>query len=175
MKLEEQVNVIWKDIVGYEGIYKISEYGDVVSLKRECGFGSRREEKPKTISIKKGYASVALCREKTIKHFLLHRLVAQAFIPNPENLPQINHIDGNKINNNFKNLEWCDRSHNQIHARKLNLQGGERTNTAKLTERDIRAIRKLYPKVNSMELAEAFDIGQSTICKIINKNYWKYV
>lgn len=62
-----------------------------------------------------------------------------------------------------------------MHARMLNLQGGERTNTAKLTKRDVRAIRKLYPKVNSRELSEAFEIGQSTICKIINKQYWKYV
>lgn len=165
----------WLDIVGYEGIYKVSESGDVVSLKREWGFGSRREEKPRKVTIKKGYASVGLSKESVIKHILLHRVVASAFIPNPNNYPQINHIDGNKLNNHYKNLEWCDRSHNQVHARKLKLQGGERSNTAKLNEKCVKAIRKLYPKLTMKELACSFDVTESTISSIINKRNWKYV
>ncbi len=165
----------WKEIDGYEGRYMISTKGDIVSLQRNCGLGSRKEERPRKQSIKKGYATCGLSKNKIIKHHLVHRLVAIAFIPNPNNYPQINHKDGNKTNNFVENLEWCDRSHNQIHARKLKLQGGERTNTAKLNERCVKAIRYLHPRLTTRELAKAFNIGQATICKIINKEYWKYV
>lgn len=70
----------------------------------------------------KGYLQVVLSREGKSNWYKVHRLVAQTFIPNPENKPQVNHIDGNKINNNINNLEWCTNSENQIHAFKNNLQ-----------------------------------------------------
>lgn len=165
----------WKQIKGFEGLYKISSTGEVLSIKRENGLGSRNEDKIRKLSVKKGYVTVALSKESKLKYYLVHRLVAEAFLDNESNLPQVNHINGNKLDNRIENLEWCDQSYNQTHARKIGLQGGEKSNTAKLTERDIKAIRKLYPKVNSRELAEAFGIGQSTICKIIKKNYWKHI
>jgi len=164
-----------KPIKGWEGRYSISDTGEVVSLKREAGRASRNEDKVRKLAIKKGYVTCALCRDGQMKYYLVHRLVAEAFIPNPKNLPQVNHKDGNKLNNLVGNLEWCDQSWNQTHARSLGLSGGIRTNTAKLTEREVRAIRRIYPKLNTRELAKAFDIGQATICKIINKEYWKYV
>ena len=164
----------WKEIKGYEGKYMISTGGDVVSLPRECGFGTRKEERPRKQSVTRGYATCALSINKKIKHYLVHRLVADAFIPNPKNYPQINHKDGNKTNNHIDNLEWCDRSHNQIHARKMKLQGGERANTAKLNERCVKAIRMIYPKLTMAELANAFGVTESTISKVINKSNWKY-
>jgi len=164
----------WKDIKGYEGIYMVSEMGDVISLKRDIGLGSRKEERPRKQTVKRGYATCALSKNKIIKHWLTHRLVAIAFIPNPKNLPQINHKDGDKTNNCVSNLEWCDRSHNQVHARKLKLQGGDRTNTAKLNERCVKAIRKIYPKLTMSELGDCFGVTESTISKVINKSNWKY-
>lgn len=110
---------IWKDVVGYEGLYKVSNLGNVISLNY------RKTNKPKKLSYNvnhKGYLDVHLTKNRTSKHKIIHRLVALAFIPNPNNLPQINHIDGNKQNNNVNNLEWCDNSQNQKHAYKLGLK-----------------------------------------------------
>lgn len=101
---------LWKDIKGFEGKYQVSNLGNVKSLKR------------KEIKIllplisKKGYCCVCLYKKCKFKHAMIHRLVANAFIPNPENKPQINHIDGNKKNNHIKNLEWCTNSENQKHS-----------------------------------------------------------
>lgn len=152
----------------------ISDKGDIISLKRNNGMGSRNEERPRRQIVKKGYATCALSKNKILKHYLVHRLVAKAFIPNTKNYPQINHKDGDKTNNCIENLEWCDRSHNQVHARKMKLQGGERTNTSKLNELCVKAIRKIYPKLTMKELAYCFDVTESTISKVINKSNWRH-
>lgn len=164
----------WKPIKGYEDKYMISENGDIVSLPRKCGFGTRKEERPRKQAVKRGYATCGLSENKKLIYHLVHRLVANAFIPNPKNHPQINHIDGDKTNNHVSNLEWCDRSHNQVHARKLKLQGGERTNTAKLNELCVKAIRKIYPRLTKKELADCFGVTESAITAVINKRNWKY-
>ena len=101
----------WRTIVGYEGQYEVSSYGRVRSLDRFY----YRLHKGKVLSPTKdryGYLTVTLnCngKSKTIK---IHRLVAQAFLPNPDNLPQINHLDEDKTNNRVDNLEWCDPKYN---------------------------------------------------------------
>lgn len=96
------------DVKGYEGLYKISTNGKVYSLKRK---------KIKRIDTNRhGYERVNLFKNGRGKHFLVHRLVAQAFIPNPNNYSFVNHIDGNKLNNDVNNLEWCTWSQNMIHA-----------------------------------------------------------
>lgn len=109
---------IWKDIIGYEGYYKISNLGRVKSLARNIYYkdGSFSRYKPETIKKNKintdGYYSITLsvnCHNKTIA---IHRLVAQAFIPNPNNLPEVNHKDFNRKNNCVDNLEWCDHKDN---------------------------------------------------------------
>ena len=91
---------IWKDIDGYEGTYQISNKGRVKSLCK----GSERILKPKIDRY--GYMFVCLCHDNVMKYFKLHRLVAQAFIPNLDNKPQVNHKDENKLNNCVENLEW---------------------------------------------------------------------
>ena len=93
-----------KDIKGYEGLYGITTEGKVWSYK------SKMFLKP-WVS-RNGYFMVNLHKDKKIKHCYIHRLVAMAYIPNPENLPQINHRDENKANNCLQNLEWCDASYN---------------------------------------------------------------
>ena len=97
---------IWRDIDGYEGLYQISNKGRVKSLK----YGKERILKPILKSL--GYYSIILCNYGVMKQFQLHRLVAQAFIPNPNKLPEINHRDENNKNNCVENLEWCNRRYN---------------------------------------------------------------
>lgn len=107
---------IWKDVKDYEGLYQISNYGRVKSLARTAHskYSDRQLKEiimsPKTTRF--GYYAVRLCKNGKKKDFLVHRLVAQAFIPNNFNLPQINHKDENRKNNNVENLEWCDASYN---------------------------------------------------------------
>lgn len=96
---------IWADIEGYEGLYKVSNLGNVS--------GKKMLTPSKSSS---GYYKVELYKDKISKVFWIHRLVAQTFLPNPDNKPQVNHKDGNKLNNILSNLEWVTVSENQIHA-----------------------------------------------------------
>ena len=96
----------WKPVVGYEGLYMVSNWGRVKSIK----FGKERILKPVTNS--SGYLLVGLYKNNIEKKYSVHRLVAEAFIPNPYNLPQVNHRDENKLNNNVDNLEWCTNEYN---------------------------------------------------------------
>lgn len=97
---------IWKDIKDYEGLYQVSNLSRVKSIK----FGKERILKPVTNS--SGYLQVTLCKNNIKKKYLVHRLVAEAFIDNTDNLPQVNHRDENPLNNVVSNLEWCDRKYN---------------------------------------------------------------
>lgn len=98
----------WKDIEGYGGRYKISDRGRIKSYAQDTKSGKIHDG----FETKKGYKSVCLYKDKTAKRIPVHRLVAQAFIPNPNNLPQVNHIDEDKHNNSVENLEWCDNDYN---------------------------------------------------------------
>lgn len=105
---------IWKDIKGYEGFYQISNYGNVKSLNyRRTG----NEKLMKPILQPTGYLCVMLY--KPLKNFFIHRLVAEAFIPNPDNLPCVNHKDENQTNNHVGNLEWCTYKYNNEYGTRL--------------------------------------------------------
>lgn len=117
---------IWKPIKGYEGLYEVSNLGRVKALarKKNCnkGYGTIKEHIMKQTSANSDYCRVPLTNKEHIKkYYLVHRLVATAFIPNLDNLPQVNHIDGNKLNNVADNLEWCTREDNIKHAYKIGL------------------------------------------------------
>ena len=109
---------IWKDIKGYEGLYQVSDMGNVRSLDRLvdrggkplCAIWKGRVLKKKKAS--DNYYSVVLSKNNVQLCVRIHRLVAETFIPNPNNLPEVNHRNENKLDNRVENLEWCDRLYN---------------------------------------------------------------
>ena len=116
---------VWKDIKGYEGLYQVSNYGRIKSLDRIIKDSHRsynKNDKILKLSFNfQKYLMVNLSKYGVKKSYRVNRLVAEAFIPNPLNKSQVNHIDGNKINNNVENLEWVTPSENMQHAYKNGL------------------------------------------------------
>ena len=107
----------WKDVVGYEGLYKVSDEGRIYSVERKDSRGNRcggRILKPRYY--KDGYLRVTLCKNGKSKTKKVHRLVAGAFIPNPKGFLEVNHKDENKSNNESSNLEWCTHKYNMNHG-----------------------------------------------------------
>ena len=103
----------WRKIVGYEGLYEVSSLGRVRSLDRYDERNCFREGRIlKLYTSRVGYLRVQLSLNSKKKMYLVHRLVAEAFIPNPDNLPEVNHLDEDKTNNRVENLEFCDRKYN---------------------------------------------------------------
>lgn len=111
---------IWKDVKGYEGLYKVSNFGNFKNIKL------LKERKIKGCFDKNGYVISTFVKNKTKKTVKLHRLVASTFISNQLNKPQVNHINGIKDDNRVENLEWCTNSENQKHAHKIGLKQGKK-------------------------------------------------
>lgn len=113
---------IWKPVEGYENMYEISNYGRVKSLSRKALDGRvLKESIIKGGYFGNGYQFVCLRKNGMNKNYLVHRLVAKAFVPNEHQYPNVNHIDGVKTNNHHSNLEWCTQSYNLRHAIKIGL------------------------------------------------------
>jgi hypothetical protein len=232
---------LWKDIIGYEGIYQISNYGNILSFQR---YKKGKILKPK--QDKDGYFQIGLRQNGQRKFFRVHRLVANAFIENPEGLTEINHKDCIPHNNHVDNLEWCtvsynnkyrfshgmanfkgengsnatltnsqaseirllwntgnykikdliilfsttkgvidgiinnytyvDESYIKKYEGRLNCRG-ENAKSAKLTEEDVRNIRRLFlnGEMNKKQLARKYNVAPITIYNIILKKKWKHV
>lgn len=155
-----------KDLKGYEGLYDITTYGEI--------FSKRNGKKLKKTSVHNGYYRVNLTKEKKHKMHFVHRLVAETFIPNPENKPFINHIDGNPRNNRVSNLEWCTTKENSEHAVKNSLYpSGMDASSGKFTNEQILFIRECYSAGYSQrKLARIFSVSHFTIKLIVeNKSY----
>ena len=189
-KLQNELIVeeLWKDVVGYEGLYQCSNIGRVRSLDKvihtnnQHGVCSKERSGKilKQYKQKTGYYYVKLygCRQKTV---VVHRIVALSFILNPENKAEVNHIDGNKLNNKISNLEWSTRSENQKHAFATGLnkpsdKAGEKNAMSKLTKSQVHRIRTLAEiGYKRSAIADLFDVCCQSIDSIVTRKTWKHI
>ena len=170
----------WRDVVGYEGLYQVSDQGRVKSLERTDSWGRTVKERILKPGAKgKGYLFVRLCAGGKTRMFLVHRLVCQAFHENPDKKPQVNHLNEDKTDNRACNLEWCTRRENMNHgtrnersAKALSKPIGQYTLDGDLVE--------VWQSVNEVERQTGF--SHSYICETANGKYkqaygfiWKYV
>ena len=165
---------VWKDVVGYEGFYQVSNFGNVKSLGNKF---SRKERLLKLSFQSKGYLTVVLQKDAKRKMVLVHRLVAEHFIFNIYNKPQVNHINGIKTNNRVENLEWVSHRENLDHAihNDLTLKG-EKNKKSKLKDVDVIEIHSLLQKgTTTKELSETYNVSYSTIDGIRTNRYWKHL
>jgi len=179
----------YTDIQGYNGRYKISLCGDI----KCCTILKGRRKKtniPKEVSIKQkrgpnNYVHISMFTNGKPKQYLLHRIIAQVFIPNPETKPQINHINGIKWDNRIENLEWCTQSENMQHAYKTGLKKGYSVNPfkkgeghtlSKLKNEDVVQIRILASQgMQQRKIGKKFGVCQKTILNILKKRIWTHV
>lgn len=164
----------WRPVVGYEGLYAVSNHGRVMRTKdsRHMGKGAIN-----TARIRSGYWAVTLFSHGSRKSFSVHRLVARAFLGEPT-ARTVNHIDGNKLNNHADNLEYATYTENMRHAFKTGLYGnrkGENNNMSKLTRDQVDEIRYRYETENitQSELAKQYGMGSRGISDIITGRNWK--
>jgi plasmid maintenance system antidote protein VapI len=174
---------VFKPVVGYEGYYEVSNFGNVYSVNREIytkrGRIERRSRRQmKFVYGKFGYVCVNLSKNNKGHRVLVHRIVAKAFIPNPDNKPQVNHKDLNKANNCVDNLEWNTALENNKHAQ-LNKANsfGESHYRAKLTEEIIKEIRYIYRSqlYSFADLAAIYGVSAYTIRSLIIGKIWRNV
>jgi hypothetical protein len=163
---------IWKDVPGYEGLYQVSNIGNIKSLPK------RRVKEDKilkfNINVRHNYASVVFTKDGIKKSLRVNRLVALAFIPNPKNKCFVNHIDSNRLNNRIENLEWVTVKENSEHALKNGrVPIGECSYFSKLTNEQAKYIK--YSNKSPKELLREFNISSGAIYHIIRGRTWKHI
>jgi hypothetical protein len=173
----ENKQEIWKDVIGYEGIYQISNLGNVLSLERvvykidsDIPFYNQKKYVLKPYKLKTGYLQVRLSKNGSSKGKTIHSLIATAFITNVNSKPCVNHINGIKDDNRIENLEWVTHKENMQHAVKTGLWvvSGERGAASKLTDLQIIEIRN-NKELNQPQLAKKYGVHQSNI-SLIKRN-----
>jgi len=160
----------WKWIKGYSNSYKIYPDGKIVSLKKGSNANLSH-------FMRNGYKRIHLSNSGKAKTYTLHRLVAEYFIPNPENKPFVNHIDGDKLNCHYTNLEWNTQKENVQHAWRIGLNkpvNGERQGHSALTEEQVVLIRS-ETNLTQAELAKKYGVIQPTISQILRRKTWKHL
>ena len=175
------------ELIGHTG-YFIDEDGNAYSNKSINGVGKAKELRQLKLGKSVfGYMSLRVCigKKGKIKSFLIHRLVAKAFIPNPENKPCVNHIDGNKSNNKISNLEWVTHSENMAHAKSkglskpppLHIMRGSDNPNSPLKDEQVISMRDEYSigNISQRALARKYNVKQSSIWKILNRKSWSHL
>lgn len=150
-----------KWIKGYEGLYQADLKGDIYSTKRPYTKGGKL-----TKVLRNGYYCVCLCKSGKKKVYRVNRLIAIAFINNPEKKPQVNHIDGNKLNDYVSNLEWNTAKENNNHA--LNM-GLKKNKISLFSDKDCLMLYKSRKIINKKLMAQSNNVNLSTIYRAINK------
>lgn len=140
---------IWKDIEGYEGLYQVSNLGRVRSLAKKAGRSPRKEKYTAIFVDRRGYMKTNVCKFGKYTQVYVHRLVAETFIPNPDDKPQVNHKDGNKQNNHIDNLEWCTPKDNINHANKLGLRKPTCCKPVRVTDCKTGVVREFKMKIEA--------------------------
>lgn len=180
----------WKWIAGYEGRYEVSNQGRVRSFCRVNGTRYSDRKEPQVLRRylgKNGYLYISLT-DLGHKHkhcqLLLHRVMSLAFIPNPENKPYINHIDGNRANCALSNFEWVTQSENILHGISIgrltvakNPARGEQAHKSNLTDLDVRAIRKRHAQggLSYSQLGREYGVADITIKRIVKRRNWTHI
>lgn len=174
----------WRWVDGFETRYEVSNLGRVRSWFT-CRNTLRKQPrvlKPWITNV--GYPVVGLSAPEVKERFLVHRLVAQAFVPNPKEKPHVNHKDSNRANANADNLEWVTRSENQKHACKFGYLRpptlrGEQSPNSKLTDDKVREIRRVYrfgsKDANQRVLANRYGVDQQVIWAIVTRKTWTHL
>lgn len=158
---------VWKDMVGYEGHYQVSSLGKIKSLKK---YFEDKDIIKKVTKDRRGYLRTNFWLNGKIKGYRIHRIVATAFIPNPENLPQVNHKDGNKENNAVSNLEWVSNLRNRQHAEEIGIR------KIKLSRNDVLNIRDIFNKGSSLsEIADTYNLSKGHAYSIVTGRVWKHL
>ncbi|MBQ7798752.1 MAG: HNH endonuclease [Clostridia bacterium] len=167
---------IWKDIEGYESLYQVSNLGNVKSLDhiRKNGTNEYMQKgkllKPQ-LNNKTRYFYIRLSKNGKVKSFLLHRIIAQAFIVNPNNYKEINHKDENPSNNSLQNLEWCDRKYNINYGtgnqRRSQTEIGTKKGAKKVCQFDLKNnLLKIWD--SQSQIKKELGMAQSNICNCCN-------
>lgn len=165
----------WKDIKGYEGLYQVSNLGRVRSLDRQVrnrsGIAIKKGKILSLVTVNKHYKKVSLWKDNIGENRLVHRLVAEAFIPNPNNFPEVNHKDENPKNNTVNNLEWCDRLYNANYGTAI-ARATEKRKGVSVGEQPIEQYTidgKFIRRYDSaLKAAESINGDNSAICKCAN-------
>jgi NUMOD4 motif-containing protein/HNH endonuclease len=172
----------WMDIKGLEGFYQISDRGMVKSLPRKIvtSHGVTRNVLGGILRPNKserGYLTIKIGISKLCKkHYFLHKMIAEAFIPNPYNKKHVNHKDGNKLNNQISNLEWVTFKENIIHAFENGLiisPRGEEAARAKLTNKQV--LKILNSNLSSRELGKIYSVSKTAIAAIKTGLSWNHI
>lgn len=179
----------FKEIKGFEGLYEISDQGRIRYLDKmvERGKWGRFLKKGALMApypAGRGYYKISLRKNKNLYHNYIHRIVAETFIPNPENKKTVNHINGIKTDNRVENLEWMTYSENNKHSFDTGLKKptrkpinrGQNSPNAKFKDEDIRVIRKIYSEgVTQEKISKIYNVCRQTIGSIITRKNWSHI